>query len=181
MRVGPNGKLKQDFVMEWITEEGLPPLNQWPITSDYDSHRPLLLYAATRPEVKRIVELGVGYGSTPMLRSLINKDLLSVESDKEWAEKFGMFHCDDYSNLFLFPPDLMFVDSKPGEERKNLIERYRILTKVFVVHDTEPGAEYVYGMNKILSSFKYRYDYKPEGMPWTTAVSDEIDVTQWKV
>lgn len=73
----------------------------------------------------------------------------------------------------------MFIDGKPGEQRKELIEKHRNNAHVIVVHDTEPGAEYVYGMAEILSTFKYRLDYEPEGEPHTTAVSNFINVCDW--
>ena len=73
---------------------------------------------------------------------------------------------------------LMFIDAAPAEIRKLLISKYKDIP-VMVIHDTEPGAEYVYGMNEVLSSFKYRLDYQPEGKPHTTAVSNYINVCEW--
>jgi hypothetical protein len=76
---------------------------------------------------------------------------------------------------------LVFIDLAPAEKRKVILSMLeeREMSDMFVIHDTEDGAEYVYGMKEILSTFKYRLDYQPEGKPRTTAVSNFIDVTKW--
>jgi hypothetical protein len=74
---------------------------------------------------------------------------------------------------------VVFVDQAPAENRKQLIGEIKNDVDVIIVHDTEIGAEYVYGLSEILSTFKYRLDYQPEGKPHTTAVSNFIDVTKW--
>jgi hypothetical protein len=86
---------------------------------------------------------------------------------EEWPEDFK-------ENL-----SILFVDSAPGEERKEVIKKYLHRADVIIAHDVEPGAEYVYGMTPILSTFKYRLDFTPEGKPHTCVVSNVIDVTQW--
>jgi len=74
---------------------------------------------------------------------------------------------------------VVFVDNAPASERLLLIEKIKEDADVIIAHDTEDGAEYVYGLKEVLSTFKYRLDYQPEGKPHTTAVSNSIDVTKW--
>lgn len=164
---------------------------EWYSENDWDSHRPLLWLIANNNLIKTIIEVGVGDGSTPLLKSLKNKTVYSFETNKEWADKYdNVGVLSTYKNLSSILDDdgigrlyglidLLFVDSSPGEERKEIIELFSNDAKVIVTHDTEPGAEYVYGMSKILNSFKYRLDYQPKGKPHTTAVSNFIDVTKW--
>lgn len=155
---------------------------EWESTNDYDSHRPLLYLAVTKMK-HPIIEFGCGFGSTPLLKKYceeIDSIFVSLETDKEWAGKFpGTFIITNYKNWNGIKPSLLFIDSKPGEERKELIKQYTSHAWVIVAHDTEPGAEYVYGMSEVLNSFKHRLDYQPEGKPHTTAVSNFIDITQW--
>lgn len=165
---------------------------EWESENDWDSHRGLLWLSAYNTD-GTISEFGCGFGSTPLLKKYCNDNgrmFKSFDTDPEWAKKMDSRLVDTYitgdESIYpneIFKPilniDLLFVDSKPGEDRKKILKAFANLVNVIVVHDTEKGAEYVYGMNEILSSFKYRLDYQPEGKPHTTAVSNYIDVTSW--
>lgn len=151
----------------------------WESVDDYSSHRPALWLALKNTDGD-VVELGSGFGSTPFLKLYCaenNREFITYETNEEWAEKTGSIFTDDYFKT-LGKIDLVFVDAAPGEIRKELIEHYNY-ANVIVVHDTESGADYVYGMSGILATFKYRLDYQPEGKPSTTIVSNTIDVTKW--
>lgn len=81
---------------------------------------------------------------------------------------------------------IYFVDNAPAENRKVVIEainkRFENTTEgksVIIIHDTEESADYVYHLKEILNTFKYRLDFRPEGMPATTAVSNFINVEEW--
>lgn len=163
-----------------ITHIEIP--ENWGSKNDYDSHRPLL-WLAIQNISGFIAEFGSGEGSTELLKNYYSKSNFerfeSYETNKEWAKKTG---------AKLIPPpylaihpeaNLLFIDSAPGEERKYLIAKNSYSTSAIIVHDTEPGADYVYGMSEILNSFKYRLDYKPEGKPHTTIVSNFINVEEW--
>ena len=154
---------------------------EWESTNDWDSHRPLLYVALNNTE-KGIIEFGCGDGSTDLLRNHKHAGFkfLSFENNKEWASKFGSkTGFKKYLELPNVDTGMIFIDSAPGEERKYLIAKHNMTADVIVVHDTEEGAEYVYGMKEILSTFKYRLDYQPLGKPHTTAVSNFIDLTNW--
>lgn len=163
---------------------------EWQSTNDWDSHRPLLWLSLQKID-GLVIECGVGFGSTELLRKERKNMVYSFDTDKEWAGKFeNVGVLSSYRSLSSIIEDegikrvygdvsIIFVDGKPGEERKDVIAAFANAAKVIIAHDTEPGAEYVYGMKEILSTFKYRLDYQPEGKPHTTAVSNFVDVTKW--
>ncbi len=157
--------------------------DDWQSLDDYSSHKPLL-YLALKNTEGLVVEFGCGYGSTPMIRSyceMTGREFISLETDKEWAAKFaGTEVIDSYENFVNNEIGLLFIDGKPGEERKERLQQFAPLAQVLLAHDTQQSADYCYGMSGILSTFKYRLDFVPEGLPETTAVSNFIDVTKWK-
>ena len=59
---------------------------------------------------------------------------------------------------------VVFIDHKPILQRIKDIERFRKKATFIVVHDTQDGR---YEYEKILPSFKYRFDWKLYH-PWTT-------------
>ncbi len=152
----------------------------WESTNDWDSHKPALWLALKNTDGD-VVELGSGFGSTPFLKLYCaenNREFITYETNEEWAEKTGSIFTSDYFKT-LGKIDLLFIDAAPGEIRKELIHHYKDIANVIVVHDVEYGAEYVYGMGVILSSFKHRLNYEPIGEPHTTVVSDKINVCDW--
>lgn len=157
---------------------------EWEITNDWDSHLPLLWMILDKITPSFTVECGCGYGSTILLNKYCKK-FVSYEINKNWFDKLlsdvpdSLYWIDDWGNMATQECDLLFVDCAPGEIRKDIISRHPNDAKVIIAHDTEPGAEYVYGMNEILSTFKYRLDYIPIGKPHTTAVSNFVDVTKF--
>jgi len=159
---------------------------KWESENDWDSHRPLLWLAVDKMSIRdSIYEFGCGMGSTPLLADT-KRWFNSYETNKEWADKFiHTVDIDDYDHI-RFPNGewvnevgVLFVDCAPGEIRKDLIDKWRNNAKVIVAHDTESGADYVYRMAEVLSSFKYRLDYQPIGKPATTIVSETINVSEW--
>lgn len=160
--------------------EGVP--EEWQSINDWDSHRPLL-WLAVKNSYLIIIEMGCGFGSTDLLHKYKGGQVVSYETNKEWVDKFeNALWVEDYVGDIAIPYkkiSLLFVDAAPGEIRKDIIKKWADAADVIVVHDTEPGAEYVYGMKEILSTFKYRLDYQPEGMPHTTAVSNTVNVCTW--
>ena len=155
---------------------------EWESTNDWDSHRPLL-FLSLENSGDKIWEFGCGYGSTPIINEYCikkEKGFGSIDNNKEWTDKFSSSQCVPFEDVeHYLPASLLLVDCAPAELRKVFIGKYANDFDVILVHDTEPSAEYVYGMSDVLSTFKYRLDYQPEGMPHTTAVSNFIDVTQW--
>lgn len=157
---------------------------EWAVTNDYNSHRPLL-YKAIDATKGKVIELGSGYGSTELLADYCkahNRTFYSLETDPKWIKFPATQLITNYYKADKFLPcAVLFIDCAPGELRKELIEYYKDLDVwMMVIHDTEPGAEYVYHMADILSQFKYRADCIYPGHPSTTAVSNEFNFRGWK-
>lgn len=161
------------------TVEYIDAPHDWIGTDDYSSHRPLLWLAINNVKDGAVVEFGCGEGSTKLL-SLTAERFFSFETNEKWAENYPKTKLTiDYAKVKVSPLGILFIDSAPGEQRKDLIELHKDNADVIIVHDTEEGAEYVYHMAEILSTFKYRLNYEPIGKPHTTVVSNFIDVTTW--
>lgn len=153
----------------------------WESKNDYDSHLPLLKACLDITE-GGIIELGSGVFSTVLLRNFAqttNRHFRTFDSKHEWAEITQAEYIKDWEGeKWVIPCGLVFIDEAPAEHRKISIEKYRDIADILVIHDTEPTADYVYGLSEILKTFKYRVDYKPEGKPWATAVSNKIKLTE---
>jgi hypothetical protein len=157
-------------------------------TCDYDSHRPFLWLALNlfpKENLTPFSELGCGHGSTLVVNEFCKKQgrlFFSYETNKEWSQKFNniVTSISNYNDLHVSNHGIIFVDSAPGEQRKELISKFANDSDFIIVHDTEEGAEYVYGMSEILNSFKYRIDLHITGAPSTTMVSNFIDLNYLK-
>lgn len=161
-------------------------LKRYEVSSDWNSHLPLL-YLSGEIQVEKYYEFGCGVGSTPALEKMcIEKGIrfVSFETNAQWYKKMkgkNVYFRNNYEDIVLKTQDcVIFVDSAPAETRTRLIETHGNACKLMIVHDTEEGAEYVYGMRDALSKFKYRVDLEGHPYPRTTAVSNQIDVTVWK-
>lgn len=161
------------------------------ITSNWDSHRPLLWEAleATKHLRLPVMELGAGFGSTPFLTEYCDDnglELYSYDSKKEWCEKLKDYPHVTYVenwdrlphsiNAWINAYSVVLVDEAPGEHRKISIKQLSQGAKIIVAHDTEPAADHGYKMRAELKKFKYLIDYETSGA-WATAVSNYIDVT----
>lgn len=151
------------------------------------SHRKLLFEALQHTSGK-VIELGMGEGSTLQLHEYCkehNRLLESYDANEEWAFHFEHLRSDIHKTQFIDDWDsvdpkcsLLFVDHSPGERRKIDIERAFDKADVIVVHDTEPSADHGYQMRDVLKKFRYMVDDERDGA-WTTAVSNTIEVTKW--
>lgn len=156
----------------------------WESYDDYSSHRELLYLCVSHLKPGDVVvEFGSGKGSTELLRRYCDKNTItfhSFDTDKEWAEKTGAIYVKDFANIeFNTPPTMLFVDGKPGEQRKNLIAKFKDEIPLIVAHDTESGSDYAYKMGDVLNGFKYRLNYCPSKGPHSTVVSETINLYQW--
>lgn len=162
----------------------------------YGSHRNLLWEAlqATKESKRPILELGAGESSTPFIREYCLYQLRSsvhYDSNKEWAEKMNARYCPDWDYrqwFYMKTYSVVLIDESPGEHRKETIQlfaSYPVHFEILVVHDSEkPGWNSSdYKVRPLFSKFKYMIDDIPEskGAPWTTALSNTIDVTKWKI
>jgi len=158
--------------------------HDWIGTDDYSSHLPMLWLALNKTDGRSVVELGCGKGSTKMLAkecTIQHRTFSSYESNPVYAVKFSgvVTKISNYMDVHLWKPNVLFIDSAPGEQRKDLIELHKDNADVIIIHDTEEGAQNIYGIREVLNSFKYRLNYYPVGNPGTTALSNKIDITTW--
>lgn len=201
---------KRKKIIEPIIQRGVPlPLNyseipeEWMPVDDFSSHRPMLYRAIMNIAHSTFIEFGTGNGSTPVLRDLYTKqfperDLISYENDYQWFELLltdqyqqTSLNIASYKNHYLYSDAnllsvniwhgaILFIDCAPAELRKNLISKHCGIAKLIIVHDTEPGSDYVYGMKEMLDSFKFRCDLIVDGYPQTTIVSNLYEFDNWK-
>lgn len=164
--------------------------------SGYGSHRPLLWEAlqATKESKFPILELGAGESSTPFIREYClyqRRQSVHYDSNKEWAEKMNAKHCPDWDWIHWFYGQrysVVLVDESPGEHRKvsiQLFAEYPVHSEILIVHDSEPPGWNAsdYKVRPLFSKFKYVIDDIPKekGQPWTTALSNTIDVSKFQL
>lgn len=125
----------------------------------------------------RVLELGVGHYSTPLLHeySKTKHIVTSLDSSETWLSKFEymrsprheMIHVPDWEKCELLDHywTIAFIDQDPEPSRGPVVLRLAEQTKFIVCHDTENP---IYRWD--FSKFKYRKDDKSR-RPWTTVVS----------
>jgi hypothetical protein len=165
-----------------VREDFIKDLDAW------SSHRPLL-YQALEATNGSVLELGAGNGSTPYLREYCKdtrRHFRSYDSDPEWARKMGVYFNDnnwDALNCWNINWGVCLLDLSPGHYRK--VALMKIKAEVIVIHDSEkPGWNASdYQVRPLFKHFKYVIDDIPKekGSPWTSALSQTVDVTKFIV
>jgi hypothetical protein len=153
--------------------------------SAYFSHVPLLA-AAVLNTTGPVLELGAGLGSTLMLHGLcgaMNRKLVTLETDSDWLGKFTnmerswhtLRQVESFQELAEYSQSwgLAFIDHGIAEQRGESLAALSHVP-VIVCHDT--CYFWLYGYEPSLTEFKYRWDYKGNGGPMTTVVSNSINV-----
>jgi hypothetical protein len=156
--------------------------------SNWDTHRPLLWLGINLTEGP-IIEMGSGYGSTPLLRKHCahdDREFLSFDSNKEWAEKMNSCWIPPsnwmyYESSWGAPCGLLFVDHAPGEHRWQAISKASDKADIIVFHDSEIGGAGNYQYDRILPLFQYQLHYNRHGGgAGASMVSNKIDVSKFK-
>lgn len=150
------------------------------------SHVPILAACLARTN-GHVLEMGVGYGSTPLIHTMcFNRQIVSADTELKWLELFKPlansvgrkesheFHLVTDWNKFLSERkyqyyDVAFVDHDGGS-RVDSVDTLRNRAKWIVLHDTDPAQLSAYGYEPIISTFKYRFDWT-HFKPWTTVLS----------
>lgn len=144
----------------------------------YFSHFVPLAAAVAKTE-GAVLELGSGWGSTPLLRAMCrNRVLESYDSDLEWSEKMGVPHVVNWKawSPAFAQYGVAFIDCAPGEARAELAMRMRGKAKFILLHDAEcdtmhgGGGNYRYDL--IVPHFKY-VEYYRLLRPVTLILSDD--------
>jgi hypothetical protein len=147
-----------------------------------DNHR-VLLWKALEATSGTVIELGSGWGSTEHLRNYCKekgREFLSFDNGEEWAKIHGStFVPDNDWDSIDIKGSVLLLDHAPGERRGDDLARFKDKFEIIVAHDTEPVGAGNYGYEKHWKLFKYRADVKTDGA-WATAVSNTIDLKDWK-
>ena len=118
--------------------------------ASYESHQPVLLALLRAVPDARVLELGTGYGSTPLVLGLSGRSL-SLETDPTWRRRYSRYaseahrielwqdfdqnewRCPYFSESW----DVALVDNSPGTTRQRNLEQLAASTRFIVCHDTQ--------------------------------------------
>lgn len=166
-------------------EEFLKGVDTW------GNHRTLLWYAleSTKDSKQPILELGSGPSSTPFLRQYGRDEgrlFQTYETDQKWSITMNskwVRNGWDSEKFWGEKFSVVLLDCAPGEYRKIALMKLR--ADIIVVHDSEPKGWNAsdYKVRPLFRVFKHYKDHIPleKGAPWTTALSNTIDVTKWVI
>ena len=158
---------------------------------NWSNHRHLLWPAleATKGDTNPVLEMGCGDGSTPYLQQYCKgRTLRSIDSNKEWADKFGAEYTkawDFHEWFYKQKYSVVLVDQAPGEHRKQALElfaQFPIHAQIIVVHDSEPPGWNAsdYRVRPLFKFWQYHIDFEsPKPGAWASALSNNIAVTKW--
>lgn len=157
----------------------------------YETHLHALAIALMQTGTGDVLELGSGDCSTVFLHNACRvqrRYLMTMETNEEWLAKIAALAWENHDLRLIDRSwegfdwsrkwSVVLVDHAPGEHRHIAIDNLKDNVGVMVVHDTEnaPAADYRY--EKVFPKFKYVYDWKLL-RPWTTLLSNSIDVREW--
>lgn len=157
---------------------------------DWDSHRPMLIWALQKLTTGTVIEFGAGEGSTPVLDKICgeqNRRFISYETNAKYipilkgiSSKHGTGLCiEDYEYAAFEKCAILFIDNAPGESRKVYAEKFADKAQVIIIHDSQQSADYVYKLSEL--KFKYSCSLKNSlGLPETKAYSNTYDFRQWR-
>ena len=151
------------------------------IQSEYLSHQPVLVAAFTDVQGGSVLELGCGFGSTPLLHALSAVHacrLVTLESDAVWIKNFKYLAnrnhrvglVDDFLNRpeYSEPWSIVFVDQIHAETRGAAIIALKDRAEIIIAHDS--CWPQLYGYDAAFAPFPERFDYRIV-QPYTTALS----------
>lgn len=141
-----------------------------------------------------VCEMGAGFNSTPILHWLCQgRNLVTYESLQSYyrfAHQFQTYthrvrKIKDWNDVdYKRHWGVVFIDHSvsKGSKKKGLQRGDDAIkftnADIIILHDTEPENVENYRYNIVFPKFKYRYDWK-ECLPYTTVVSNVIDVSTW--
>lgn len=139
----------------------------------WESHQPVLFELLELNPGTRVLELGVGYGSTPIVLQLSGTSV-SLETDADWYGRFARFDTpahrilrwhdydrDEWRCPYLEEDwDVAFVDNSPYSTRQSNLLKLADRARFIVCHDTEEcfkpaGSDYRWDF----SSFRHVWTY----------------------
>jgi hypothetical protein len=130
----------------------------------------------------------MGEGSTHALHAIAemcDRIVRSYDHNLEWVSRYQSLQSPNHQITCVATWDdcpiesgewgVAFVDHAPAERRRVDIRRLAHRAQVIVIHDTESP---IYGYEDVLKSFAHRLDCRAL-TPWTTLVSNFVDVALW--
>lgn len=133
-----------------------------------------------------VLELGIGFGSTPVLHELCrNRRLVSYENKPHFFEQFSKYAAPWHEMRFVNswedaeverPWSVALVDQWPGLARRESLLKLRNWADFIIIHDTELRHNRFYHVRDVIRSFKYRVTYK-QFEPYTSIVSDKCPLS----
>ena len=150
------------------------------------SHQPVLITLLKKLDMPRVLELGCGYGSSPLIVDLSSYSE-HYETNSEWLEKVKEFESENHTfhlvkdheklhwndpEIFSKTWDVAFVDGASGESRQSNLMKLKDKCRFIVCHDTEEvytKSESDYKWD--FSSFKYHFVFNNYKV-FTTVVSN---------
>lgn len=137
----------------------------------FASHLPILVQAIIKTDGK-ILEIGRGFYSSPILELTAKNRLVSVEVDVRFHKENVSILLPNWSKETLFPftkdhYSVVFIDPGIFEFRGEILKMFANCADFIICHDSdEPRYNYDF------SQFKHEYHYTKIGKPWTTVVSN---------
>src|SRR3989304_370754 len=158
----------------------------------HGSHLPILVKAIERVPTKPVLELGMGWNSTPILHWLCKDQgryLMSVDTDPKWITNFEDYRSETH-DIFLHTREesintgmdklrwgVVLIDGRPARHRHKFAIKFKYSADIVIIHDSEPEINKFYRYDRIWDHYRYRYDYK-KFKPYTTVLSNKIDVEE---
>lgn len=146
----------------------------------YGTHQPVLIHLINETK-GGVIEFGMGVYSTPLIHNLCDlqkRYALSVETDREWYNKFQQYKClliePERINEYSFIKreySVALIDGNPLKFRQTFINIMKDKVDYFVVHDSEVGQhDELYDYD--FSGFKNIYEFK-DILPHTCVLSNK--------
>jgi hypothetical protein len=149
----------------------------------YASHLPVLNFVFDSIPINFALEIGMGKFSTPLLVERTTDLVTSIENqDKDWYDKMSK-NRDERFGTHWYPRydptassafykneyfDLVFVDGSAITRVVAVAHSMDVKTAVIIAHDIESGWYGYHLLDDHPTSKQYaKFDYKPEGLPWT--------------
>lgn len=154
-------------------------MNSESIDPAYLTHQPFLAHYITKTSGD-ILELGTGFGSTPMLLKLIEgtgRKLISVDHNQEWINKMKTVCPPSENHQYIFTSNwcgtinelakrkwsVVFIDQNPWEARAISLYAFKDLAEYTIVHDVDYFPKHcVFG--DYISDFEF--DFSKEFKKW---------------
>jgi hypothetical protein len=166
------------------------------ISKNYKSHGthiPVLLKVISMTKGD-VCEVGSGFNSTPLLHWICRDRLLvTYENDDAYYRFARQFRSrihkvgkiDSWDDMdFERHWSVVFIDHRAdgdydtrGMQRGDDALKFKN-ADILILHDTEPESFKNYRYDLVFPKYKYRCDWT-DNKPWTSVVSNVIDVTKW--